>query len=68
MMGYAGDALPTGDANGVVALTDALEDRLRSGELSSLDEDTVAQFLNENMSWMITTVCRPRAIKKEVSG
>ncbi|KAJ4338876.1 hypothetical protein N0V87_003561 [Didymella glomerata] len=55
MMGYAGDALPTGDANGVVALTDALEDRLRSGELSSLDEDTVAQFLNENMSWRITT-------------
>jgi tyrosinase len=59
-MGYASDALPTGDANGVVALTDALEDRMRSGELSSLDEDAVAQYLNENMSWRITTVCQPR--------
>lgn len=67
-MGYAGDALSTGDANGVVALTDALEDRLRSGELSSLDEDTVAQYLNENMSWRITTVCRARENTTEILG
>lgn len=63
-MGYGSDALSVGDANGVVALTDALEDRLRSGELSSLDEDTVAQYLYENMSWRITTVCQPRIIKE----
>lgn len=60
-MGYAGDASSTvqGDANGVVAMTNALEDRLRSGELASMDEETVEKYLYDNMSWRITTVCRP---------
>lgn len=56
--GYAGDPNSKGDANGVVAMTNALEDRLRSGELVGLDEDTVGQYLHEHMSWRITTVCR----------
>ncbi|KAF1930387.1 Di-copper centre-containing protein [Didymella exigua CBS 183.55] len=56
-MGYAGDVILTapGDANGVVAMTNALEDRLRAGDLSSLDEGTVGRYLHEHMSWRITT-------------
>ncbi|KAJ8112746.1 hypothetical protein OPT61_g4959 [Boeremia exigua] len=53
--GYAGDPKATGDANGVVAMTVALEDRLRTGVLASLDEDTVGEYLHGNMSWRITT-------------
>jgi tyrosinase len=58
-MGYAGDPISTvpGDANGVVALTNALEDRFNRHELLGFDEDTVAQYLHQNMSWRITTVC-----------
>ena len=56
--GYADDPNEKGDAHGVVAMTKALEDLLRSGQLASLDEDTVGQYLHDNMSWRITTVCR----------
>lgn len=55
--GYAGDPKTTGDANGVVAMTIALEDRLRSGNVTSLDEDTMGGYLHQHMSWRITTVC-----------
>lgn len=55
--GYAGDPNLKHVANGVVALTRALEDRLRTGQLASLDEDTVGMYLHGNMSWRITTVC-----------
>lgn len=54
--GYLGSPDVKHGANGVVALTKALEDRLRTGQLSSLDEDTVGQYLHDNMSWRITTV------------
>lgn len=54
--GYAGDPHSKGDANGVVAMTSALEDRLRSGLLASLDEDAVEEYLHEHMTWRITTV------------
>lgn len=54
--GYAGDPNSKGDANGVVAMTSALEDRLRSKVLASLDEETVEEYLREHMSWRITTV------------
>ncbi|KAF9695044.1 hypothetical protein EKO04_006774 [Ascochyta lentis] len=53
--GYLGNPDLKHDANGVVALTKALEDRLRTGQLSGLDEDTVGQYLHDNMSWRITT-------------
>jgi tyrosinase len=43
-------------ANGVVALTKALEDRKRAGKLLALDEKTVAEYLNKEMSWRISTV------------
>jgi tyrosinase len=56
--GYAGDPNEKGDAHGVVAMTKALENLLRTGQLASLDEDTVGQYLHDNMSWRITTVCR----------
>ncbi|OSS44275.1 hypothetical protein B5807_11081 [Epicoccum nigrum] len=55
--GYAGDPNSKGDANGVVAMTSALEDRLRSGLLTSLDEAAVEKYLHKHMTWRITTVC-----------
>jgi tyrosinase len=55
--GYAGDPSLKHDANGVVALTKALEDRLRTGQLASLDETAVGEYLRQNMTWKITTVC-----------
>lgn len=54
--GYAGDPDAKGDAHGVVAMTNALEGRLRSGELTSLNETTVEEYLRKNMYWRITTV------------
>lgn len=56
--GYLGSPDLRHNANGVVALTRFLEDRVRTGALSSLDEDTVGQWLHDNMSWRITTVSR----------
>lgn len=44
------------EANSVVALTQALEEKLLMGQLSSLDEDTVAAYLHDNMSWKIVMV------------
>jgi tyrosinase len=55
--GYAGDPGMKHDANGVVALTKALENRVRTGQLASLDENTVGEYLHDCMSWRITTVC-----------
>lgn len=58
--GYTSDLNVKGDgksgANGVVALTKALEGLLRTGQLSSLDGHTVGKYLQDNMSWKITTV------------
>jgi tyrosinase len=57
--GYSGnpaDGSGTQNANGVVALTKALEDRMAAGELSGLDEKTVGEYLNREMSWRISTV------------
>ncbi|KAJ4318448.1 hypothetical protein N0V94_004403 [Neodidymelliopsis sp. IMI 364377] len=53
--GYAGDPSLKHDANGVVALTKALEDRLRTGQLASLDETAVGEYLRQNMTWKIIT-------------
>ncbi|KAH6644006.1 common central domain of tyrosinase-domain-containing protein [Boeremia exigua] len=53
--GYTGDPNAVGDANGVVAMTIALENLLRTGELTSFDEEAVGEYLHENMSWRITT-------------
>jgi tyrosinase len=57
--GYSGNPAD-GDgkqqANGVVALTRALEDRVQAGALSGLDEKTVGEYLNREMSWRISTV------------
>lgn len=54
--GYLGNPDLKREANGVVAMTKVLEDRQRIGVLSSLDEDIVAAYLHDNMSWRITTV------------
>ena len=54
--GYAGVPNAKDYANGVVALTSALEERLRLHEIPSLDEDTVGRYLHANMTWRITTV------------
>jgi tyrosinase len=57
--GYSGnpaDGSGTQNANGVVALTKALEDRMAAGELSGLDEKMVGEYLNREMSWRISTV------------
>ena len=59
--GYSGnpaDGSGKQNANGVVALTKALEDRMEAGELRRLDEKTVGEYLNREMSWRISTVGR----------
>ena len=38
-------------ASSVVALTKALEERVKSGELASMDEDVVAAYLRAHLSW-----------------
>ncbi|KAF2996411.1 hypothetical protein E8E13_002136 [Curvularia kusanoi] len=53
--GYKGDPSFKGDANGVVAMTSFLEDRLRSGVLPDLEPETVENYCREHMSWRITT-------------
>jgi tyrosinase len=40
----------------VVALTEALEGKMRQGRLSSMDEATVGAYLQERMTWQIVTV------------
>jgi tyrosinase len=40
----------------VVALTEALEEKVRQGRLSSMDEATVGAYLQERMTWQIVTV------------
>lgn len=46
----------TFEANGVVALTQALEQRKLAGELWSLDEDSVAEYLRQNLQWRLSVV------------
>jgi tyrosinase len=41
---------------GVVALTEALEEKARQGHLASMDEATVAAYLQEKMTWQIVVV------------
>jgi tyrosinase len=41
---------------GVVALTEALEEKVRNGQLASMDEATVAAYLQEKMTWQIVVV------------
>jgi tyrosinase len=41
---------------GVVALTEALEEEARQGHLASMDEATVAAYLQEKMTWQIVVV------------
>lgn len=45
------------EANGEVPLTAALEAKVRSGELQSLEEDVVAAYLRANLKWKISKVC-----------
>jgi tyrosinase len=40
----------------VVALTEALEEKVRQGRLSSMDEAMVGAYLQERMTWQIVTV------------
>lgn len=57
--GYGGSAAEGSgkqNANGVVALTKALEERMEAGELRGMDEKTVGEYLNREMSWRISTV------------
>ncbi|KAH7390588.1 hypothetical protein BKA66DRAFT_580691 [Pyrenochaeta sp. MPI-SDFR-AT-0127] len=42
--------------NGVIALTHALEDRARKGQLGNLDEIAVGTYLQEHMAWKIAIV------------
>jgi tyrosinase len=42
--------------NGVVALTAALEDRMRMGELRSMDEVAVGMYLQEKLHWLLVDV------------
>jgi len=42
--------------NGVVALTVALEDRMRMGELRSMDENVVGTYLQEKLHWLLVDV------------
>ena len=44
------------EAHGSVPLTAALEQKVRGGELESMEEDTVAEYLNRNLKWRIATV------------
>ncbi|KAI4640021.1 hypothetical protein J4E93_008821 [Alternaria ventricosa] len=58
-VGYAGFQNAVGQAktemqtNGVVALTAALEDRMRMGELRSMDEIVVGTYLQEKLHWLL---------------
>jgi tyrosinase len=42
--------------NGVVALTAALEDRMRTGELRSMDDTTVGAYLQDKFHWLLVDV------------
>lgn len=44
------------EANSVVPLTAALEARVRSGDLRSMKEDSVAAYLKQNLKWRISKV------------
>jgi tyrosinase len=46
-------------ANGAVPLTAALEARVSSGQLASLKEDVVGQYMKENLRWRILKVRGP---------
>ena len=61
-VGYAGFQNAVGQektemqTNGVVALTAALEDRMRMGELRSMDENVVGTYLQEKLHWLLVDV------------
>jgi tyrosinase len=42
--------------NGAVALTKALEERMRKGDLESMDEVTVGAYLQEKLAWKLVGV------------
>ncbi|KAF2115499.1 hypothetical protein BDV96DRAFT_646497 [Lophiotrema nucula] len=50
------DVKATSDVNGAVPLTAALEAKVLSGELSGMDECTVAKYLQTNLKWKISKV------------
>ena len=57
--GYHASEMSSGEkqeTSGVVALTKALEEKARMGQLASLDEITVASYLRENMTWKVAIV------------
>ena len=62
LVGYAGFQNAVGQektemqTNGVVALTAALEDRMRIGELRSMDENVVGTYLQEKLHWLLVDV------------
>jgi tyrosinase len=65
-VGYAGFQNAIGaetemKTNGVVALTAALEDRIRTGELRSMDEATVGAYLQEKLYWLLVDVRSSRS-------
>ncbi|KAH7091062.1 hypothetical protein FB567DRAFT_588966 [Paraphoma chrysanthemicola] len=53
---------------GVVALTKALEEKARVGEVASLDEATVAPYLREHMTWKIALAGDQEVFPEEVPG
>ncbi|KAF2030837.1 Di-copper centre-containing protein [Setomelanomma holmii] len=54
------------ETGGVVALTKALEEEVRAGQLASLDEVTVASYLQEHMSWRVATADNPGVTAENV--
>jgi tyrosinase len=58
-VGFTGsqDTAHTVGAAGVIALTEALEAKVRQGQLASMDEVAVALYLREKMTWRAEVVC-----------
>lgn len=49
-------ALSTVKVTGAVPLTDSLVSKVKSGELASMDIDTVEAYLLDNLRWRVATV------------
>lgn len=49
-------AMDEADENGVVALSKALEDRVRMGLLKGMEEEDVKKYLERNLGWRVSMV------------
>lgn len=52
--------------SGTVPLTDALLEKVKSGELKSMDDADVAAYLKDNLHWRVATVSEIRAWRRDV--